>query len=77
MAERSIKSWAVWEKEVSEFPWSYDTKERFYVLEGKATVKTTEGETVTFQAGDFVEIPAGVKCTWKITEDIRKHYKLG
>jgi len=73
----SIKSWPIWEKEVSEFPWSYDEKESFYFLEGEAHIVTKSGEEVTVTAGDYVEIEAGVDCTWDITKHVRKHYKLG
>ncbi|MBS3740577.1 MAG: cupin domain-containing protein [Candidatus Cloacimonetes bacterium] len=75
--KRGIKSWSIWEKEVSEFPWSYDEKESFYLLEGKAHITTESGEDVTVSAGDYVEIEAGVDCTWGITRHVRKHYKLG
>ena len=35
-------SWPIWEKEVSEFPWEYDTKETCLLLEGDVTVKNEE-----------------------------------
>ena len=70
------KSWPIWEKEESEFPWKYDTKETCLILEGKALVKTPEGE-VEFGKGDYVEFPKGLQCTWEIKSKIRKHYKFG
>lgn len=78
-AEKEIteaKSWPIWEKEESEFPWEYDTKETCLILEGKAIVKTSEGE-VEFGKGDYVEFPKGLQCTWEIKSKIRKHYKFG
>lgn len=75
--QEEIKNWGIWEKEVSEFPWQYDEKESCYILEGKAEVTAESGEKVEFGKGDFVVFPKGLKCTWKITEPIRKHYKFG
>jgi len=71
------KTWAVWEKEVSEFPWEYNAQEQFLVVEGKAQVTPDGGEAVSFGAGDFVTMPSGLKCTWKVIEPIKKHYRFG
>jgi uncharacterized protein len=73
---KEAKQWPIWEKEPSTFPYSYDSEEKFFVLEGKATVKTPSG-TASFGAGDFVVMPKGLKCTWTVTEKIRKHYHFG
>ncbi|MCD6122656.1 MAG: cupin domain-containing protein [Spirochaetales bacterium] len=70
-----IDSWSIWEKEISEFDWSYSMEERCYILEGKAVIKTTAGE-VEIKKGDFVIFPKGLECTWKITEPIKKHYNF-
>lgn len=72
-----VENWGIWEKEVSEFPWQYNEKESCYILKGKAEVIAETGEKVGFEKGDFVVFPKGLKCTWKITESIRKHYKFG
>lgn len=74
--ELGVKSWPIWEKEVSEFPWTYDATEIFYVIEGKAEVVTHDGETVSFGKGDLVTFPKSIKCTWKVTSPIKKHYKF-
>lgn len=71
------KTWATWEKEISEFPWEYSDNETFLVIEGKATVTPEEGEAVSFSEGDYVTMPKGLKCTWNVTEAIKKHYKFG
>ena len=71
-----VKTWPIWTKEVSEFPWHYDQKETCYVLAGRVTV-TSDHETVSFGAGDLVTFPAGLSCTWNIHEDVRKHYRFG
>ncbi|MFH1285863.1 MAG: cupin domain-containing protein [Candidatus Micrarchaeota archaeon] len=72
------KSWPIWEKEESEFEWEYGEKETCLILEGRAQVKNEEGKIVAeFGAGDLVVFPEGLKCVWKITKKIRKHYKFG
>lgn len=70
------KAWPIWEKEESNFPWEYNTKETCLILEGKAIVKTSDGE-VEFGEGDYVEFPIGLQCTWEIKRKIRKHYTFG
>jgi len=74
--EAAMKQCPTWQKEVSEFPWSYDQKETCLVIEGEVTVESAE-ETVTFGPGDYVIFPQGLDCTWKVTKPIRKHYKFG
>lgn len=73
----SVKTWQIWEKEISEFPWHYDDKETCYILEGEFSVTPEGGETVQIKAGDLVVFPAGMSCTWKITKPVRKHFKFG
>ena len=70
------KSWPIWEKEISQFPWSYDAKEVCLILEGEVTVTPDGAEPVLIQAGDLVTFPQGMSCEWKITQPIRKHYKF-
>ncbi len=70
-----VFSWPIWEKEASQFPWTYDSQEVCYILQGKVTVKT-EWESVTIGAGDLVTFPSGLDCEWIIHEDIRKHYRF-
>lgn len=67
--------WPIWEKEISEFPYEYDEKETCLILDGEVTITTEEGN-FNFKAGDYVIFPQGLKCTWKITKDVRKHYKF-
>ncbi len=76
--EMKITDWPIWEKDVSEFPWSYGEKETCYILEGKAEVIPDDSdETVSFEKGDLVIFSSGLSCVWKITEPIKKHYKFG
>ena len=69
-------SWPVWEKEPSAFDWSYDSPETCLIISGRAEISHTGGKS-EIAAGDWVEFPAGMNCTWKITEKIKKHYKFG
>lgn len=32
------------------------------------------GRPVTFGKGDFVTFPAGLSCTWDVTEAVQKHF---
>ncbi len=38
LSEMRVKSWPIWTKEVSEFPWTYDATEICYLLEGDVLV---------------------------------------
>jgi uncharacterized cupin superfamily protein len=73
----NVHSWPIWEKEVSEFPWYYDEKETCYILDGSVVVTPENGDAVEINKGDFVVFPQGMSCSWKITKDIKKHYKFG
>ena len=75
--ELGVKSWPIWEKEESEFPWHYDETETCYLLEGDVTVTPDGGQPVRFGAGDLVTFPQGMSCTWKIHKAVRKHYRFG
>ena len=77
LAEMGVTEWGIWEKEASTFDWEYDQREVCYILEGKVKVTTPDGGEVEFGKGDLVEFPQGLKCTWTISEDVRKHYKFG
>ena len=73
---QEAKSWPIWEKEESTFPWEYDEQETCLILKGKAMIKTPEGN-VEFEAGDYVVFLVGLKCAWEIKDKIKKHYKFG
>ena len=72
-----VRSWPIWEKEVSEFPWEYDETETCYILEGDVEVTPANGKSVRFGKGDLVIFKSGLRCTWKISSPVRKHYKFG
>jgi len=72
-----VKSWPVWEKEASEFPWHYDDKETCYLIEGDVEVINEDGESFNFGQNDLVTFPKGMSCTWIIKKGVRKHYHFG
>jgi uncharacterized protein len=72
-----VRSWPIWEKEISEFPWEYDETETCYIIEGDVVVTPENGKSVKFGKGDLVIFKEGLKCTWKINKGVRKHYKFG
>ncbi|HDN27766.1 MAG TPA: DUF861 domain-containing protein [Thioploca sp.] len=72
-----VDNWPIWTKEVSEFPWTYDSSETCYLLEGEVIVTPDGGEPVKFGVDDLVTFPAGMSCTWDIRSEVKKHYKFG
>jgi len=76
LESRQVFSWPIWEKEVSRFDWFYDDTEECYLLEGRVTVDTKDGNRVTFGKGDFVTLPKGLSCIWEVKEPVRKHYNF-
>jgi len=77
LGELGVRTWPVWTKEASEFPWSYDVAETCYFLRGDVVVTPDGGEPVEVGKGDLVTFPAGLSCTWNIRGDVRKHYHMG
>ena len=77
MAELGVKSWPIWTKEVSTFPWSYSESETCYFLDGEVVVTPDGGEPVTVGKGDLVTFPAGMSCTWDVRRPVKKHYTFG
>ena len=46
-------------------------------MKGKELLKPKTGEIYFIKADDLDEFPAGLYCKWKLTQSIKKHYKLG
>ena len=69
-------AWTIWEKEVSEFEWEYDSREICLILEGQADVTNESNEKFSFGKGDYIIFPKGMKCTWKVNKKIKKHYNF-
>jgi len=74
LQELGVHQWPIWTKEVSTFPWTYDSEETCYFLEGEVLVTPDGGAPVHMGAGDLVTFPAGMSCTWEIRQAVRKHY---
>lgn len=72
-----VKSWPIWTCEVSEFPWTYDSKETCFILEGEVVVTPDGGKGITITAGDLLVFPPGMSCRWNVVKPIRKHYQFG
>lgn len=72
-----VARWPVWEKEVSEFPWSYADRETSYFMEGHVIVTPEGGDPVEILPGNLVFFPAGLVCTWKVLAPLRKRYRFG
>jgi hypothetical protein len=72
-----VKSWPIWTKEVSKFPWSYDEPETCYFLEGEVVVTPDGGSPLAVGKGDLVTFPSGMSCTWDVRKPVRKHYRFG
>ena len=76
LKQLGVSSWSIWTKEVSEFPWTYDSQEQFYVLEGHVIITSNGGVPVEIKVGDFVTYPAEMSCTRQVLEPIRKYYQF-
>ena len=74
--ELGVADWPIWEKETSNFPWTYDDTEMCYFLEGDVVVIPDGGEPVSMGSGDLVSFPSGMSCTWEIRKPVRKHYRF-
>lgn len=73
--DKGIRSWSIWEKEVSDFPWEYDMDEYCWIIEGEVII-STEGKEYKIEAGDFVKFPKGLKCHWSIKKSVRKYFQF-
>jgi len=76
LGELGVADWGIWSKEVSCFPWTYDSEETCYFLEGEVEVTPQGGVPLVMGAGDLVTFPAGMSCTWNIRRAVRKHYRF-
>ena len=76
LKKRGVFEWPIWRKEVSSFPWAYDSVEECYFLEGDVIVETADGKKISFGKGDFVMFPKGLSCNWDIKKAVKKHYNF-
>jgi len=75
VAQRGIRSWPVWTKEVSRFDWTYDGMEECLFLEGEVIIETKEG-SFPIHPGDFVVFEKDLECIWDIRKPVKKHYNF-
>jgi len=71
-----VRTWPIWTKEVSSFPWTYDASETCFFLEGDVVVKPEGGDPVRIGKGDLVTFPEGMRCTWEVRGAVKKHYRF-
>lgn len=77
LTELGVTSWPKWGCPPSKFPWTYSAKETCYLLKGKVKVYPDgSNQAVEIGAGDLVEFPKGMTCTWDVSEEVDKHYKF-
>ncbi|OUL30762.1 cupin [Nostoc sp. T09] len=74
LKQLGVTKWEIWQKEVSIFPWTYDTQETCYFLAGDVIVTPDGGQPVQMGKDDLVIFPAGMSCNWEIISDVKKHY---
>lgn len=55
---------------------SYPVHEMMTVISGSVTLTDAGGQSDTFTSGDVFFIAKGTKCTWHITETLRKFYMI-
>jgi uncharacterized cupin superfamily protein len=73
--KREIRTWPIWEKEISTFDWFYDGQEQCLFIKGEVEIETTDGN-FKITAGDSVTFQPGLKCIWHILKPVRKHYNF-
>ncbi|KAG6750971.1 hypothetical protein POTOM_045486 [Populus tomentosa] len=77
LTELGVRKWPKWGCPPSKFPWTYSAKETCYLLEGKVKVYPDGAEEpVEITAGDLVEFPKGMSCTWDVSVGVDKHYNF-
>ena len=55
---------------------SYPVQEMMTVISGSVTMTNADGSSDTFISGDTFFIAKGTKCTWEVTETLRKFYMI-
>ena len=45
-------------------PWTPESREVLFVLEGEVQIEIADGPTLELKAGDMASLPAGVETTW-------------
>lgn len=73
---QDCRDWPVWSCGNSEFEWVYTQTEKCLIIEGHVEVRDlpSTDSSVSLGQGDYVVLPEGLNCIWKITQPIKKHY---
>ncbi len=74
--ELGLENWPVWSREVSKFDWSYSSTETGFLIKGELILHLSGKKTVELSAGDLVQFPAGLDCSWEILADLEKFYSF-
>jgi uncharacterized protein len=61
-----------WSCTPGRFKWHYAVDETLHLLSGEVFVTDHNGETRRIGPGDMVFFPAGSRCTWRVTKEVRK-----
>lgn len=63
----------LWEHEVGEST-DVEVHEVFVVLQGRARIEVEGGDTLEIGPGDVVELEAGARTRWIVTEHLKKFW---
>jgi uncharacterized cupin superfamily protein len=78
--KKEAKKWGKWDsKSRKSFPFQYTIEERVFILQGSAEVTPDDGSSavaVKIGKGDQVTFHKGLKCKWKVTKRMKKHFHL-
>ena len=55
---------------------SYPAHEMMTILSGSVTLTDSEGNSETYTKGDTFFVAKGTRCTWEITETLKKFYMI-
>ena len=75
VSKMDFSNWGTWECPASTFPWSYDSKETCYILDGHVIIET-QNQKVEFKKGDLVTFPKGLSCKWTVLKPVKKYYRF-
>jgi len=75
LQNKGVRSWPIWTKEESKFPWDYDSSETCYFLEGDGDRHSRWRRARPRGCWRPGDLPyKGMSCTWKVQKAVRKHY---
>lgn len=70
----ALKS-GIWESSAGAFRASYNGIVEFcHILEGSATITSSDGQTVTVTAGDAFVLDEGLETEWTVETFVKKHF---